>query len=714
MPMYSTEWKRHWITMARNCCLWFVYNFAVYPKIIFSGVILYTIVDCDIWRTAGFELLLAAFALGGSLTGAMVCDTFGKRKTILISFVGYVVFALIIGCAYDRLIKVVPLLVVFYALIIFMGNLGPGNLLSLIAAESYPQNVRGSFYGVTAAFGTAGAVAGIHAFNTIDENLRKQWGFIIAAVCGAVGIVVAYFLPSPGRPDATSSSASHAEKDTMSEDAIDSVVTPAASNAKQKGSPPKQSSVDFSIDKDDDLDTNVDLVPVANGSSGLRVPGASGLRKMPGAFSPHSSDDGTCGRHAIQSSSDQAHTRASAPALLHLDPILTDATQAQDSLATRRHVYFSGASCTDDPGTLDLPQQLEHLAAPSVVSYAHTSLSESTSALDAEPNDSSYVKPEPQADVSSLACPDSGPSHRVMLLQRMSEYEPLESLAPALDIQEAHEVITQHVTASGLQKFFKEDDAFVKTVEAKAAHLQDDGHSFPITKGNVQRLIRLALYHPVIYCDDSSSMLSDLPSRWDLQRNAVARIASITTRSLPHPYGVSLRFINAMRAAQDNIPAAHVLNAVDRASPNGGTPLGTNLRKHVLQPLVYDVLDRPDHHARLLDRPLLICVITDGCPTEYEGLFEGTIAECRQRLVRAGYEPTAVRFCVNQIGNDAGSTMFLERLRSNPNIQDIVYCTTERLDEKFREFRDNERQLDEWLLRMLSDPIMHNSSTTGN
>lgn len=33
---------------------------------------------------------------------------------------------------------------------------------------------RGSLYGVTAAFGTAGAVAGIHAFSAIDENLRKQ------------------------------------------------------------------------------------------------------------------------------------------------------------------------------------------------------------------------------------------------------------------------------------------------------------------------------------------------------------------------------------------------------------------------------------------------------------------------------------------------------------------------------------------------------------
>ncbi|KAH9932471.1 major facilitator superfamily domain-containing protein [Fomitopsis serialis] len=635
LSVYSLELRRNWAGMARTCCLWFVYNFVAYPKIVLSGVILYTIVDGDLWRTAGFELLLGVFALCGSWVGAMWCDAMGRRNIMLVSLAGYVVFALIIGCAYDRLVKIVPLLVVLYALMLFMGNLGPGNMLSLIALESYPRNFRGSFYGVTAAFGTAGALAGIHAFNTIDENLRKQWGFIIAALCGALGIVIAYFLPAA--PDVTSASLS--EKEATAED--DHVATPAASHTRHNGSPmvhPKQSP---SVDKDDGLDTNDDFVPCAHGSSGLRG--------MPGDFSVPSSDDGTSARqgvhHAVRSGSTGvvAHTSAQS--------------------AIRRAI----------------PQATE------------AQISDAGSGL--------------------LACPEAAPSRRVMLLQRMPGSELQEYSAPALDVQEAHEVITEHVAASGLQKFFKANDTFVKTVEANAAQLKDDGRSFPVTRQNVTRLIRLSLYHPVLYCDDSGSMTLDSPTRWVLQRNVVARIANITTRVLPHPYGVSLRFINAVWAAQDNIPASHVLNAVDRVSPDGGTPLGTNLRNHVLQPLVYDVLDRPDHRARLLERPLLICVVTDGCPGDYEIQFEDAIAECRQRLVRAGYEPTAVRFCVNQIGNDAGSTMFLERLRSNPNIQDIVYCTTERIDEKFQEFRDNERQLDEWLLRMLSDPIMHNTST---
>lgn len=243
-----------------------------------------------------------------------------------------------------------------------------------------------------------------------------------------------------------------------------------------------------------------------------------------------------------------------------------------------------------------------------------------------------------------------------------------------------------------------------QAVASNVSRLQDDGQSFPHTRQNVDRLIRLSLYHPVIYCDDSGSMTLDVPrSRWDLLRDAVRRIASISTRVLPPQYGISLRFINAQHANKDNVLPSGILNALPMG-PDGGTTLGRSLKWNVLQPLVYDVLQR----GGLLQRPLMICIITDGCP-DYDDnpTFEGAILECRQRLVDSGYEPTAVRFCVNQIGCDEYSTRFLEQLRTNTQIQDVVYCTTQRLDEKYWEFRENGRLIDEWLLKMLSEPIMH-------
>lgn len=53
-----------------------------YPKIVFSGLILYSVVDRSLWRTAGLELLLGAFVLGGSLVGAMLCRHFSWHRIV--------------------------------------------------------------------------------------------------------------------------------------------------------------------------------------------------------------------------------------------------------------------------------------------------------------------------------------------------------------------------------------------------------------------------------------------------------------------------------------------------------------------------------------------------------------------------------------------------------------------------------------------------------
>ena len=107
-----------------------------------------------------------------------------------------VVFGLIIGCAYDRITKIVPLFVIFYGLMLSSGNLGPGDMLGLLSSESYATAVRGTCYGISAALGKTGAAVGTQVFTPIQSNLGKKWTFIIAAICGVVGILVTYlFVP---------------------------------------------------------------------------------------------------------------------------------------------------------------------------------------------------------------------------------------------------------------------------------------------------------------------------------------------------------------------------------------------------------------------------------------------------------------------------------------------------------------------------------------
>jgi hypothetical protein len=46
---------------------------------------------------------------------------------------------------------------------------------------------------LSAAVGKAGAAVGTQVFQPIEENLGDRWTFIIAAICGVIGIVVTYF-----------------------------------------------------------------------------------------------------------------------------------------------------------------------------------------------------------------------------------------------------------------------------------------------------------------------------------------------------------------------------------------------------------------------------------------------------------------------------------------------------------------------------------------
>ena len=107
------------------------------------------------------------------------------------------VFGLIIGCAYDRITKIVPLFVIFYGVMLSFGNLGPGDMLGLMSSESYATAVRGTCYGISAALGKTGAAIGTEVFTPIQTDLGKKWTFIVAAICGVAGILITLlFVPN--------------------------------------------------------------------------------------------------------------------------------------------------------------------------------------------------------------------------------------------------------------------------------------------------------------------------------------------------------------------------------------------------------------------------------------------------------------------------------------------------------------------------------------
>lgn len=196
---YKLVLRYHWRSLIGTCGAWFLYDFVTFPNGVFSGTIISSVVPTHgtagqvILKTGEWQLLLGAIALPGVIVGAYLCDRLGRKNTMMLGFSGYLVFGLIIGCAYEKITKIVPLFVIFYGLMQSSGNLGPGDMLGLLSSETYATSVRGTCYGLSAAFGKTGAAVGTQAFTPIQTHLGKKWTFIIAAICGVVGILVTYF-----------------------------------------------------------------------------------------------------------------------------------------------------------------------------------------------------------------------------------------------------------------------------------------------------------------------------------------------------------------------------------------------------------------------------------------------------------------------------------------------------------------------------------------
>ncbi|GAP85470.2 putative ankyrin repeat protein [Rosellinia necatrix] len=288
------------------------------------------------------------------------------------------------------------------------------------------------------------------------------------------------------------------------------------------------------------------------------------------------------------------------------------------------------------------------------------------------------------------------------------------------------------VNRGGLQKFFPPGSSYVLEVAERATEIKDDPKNILNSPAQVDALAKLALYQPVLYCDDSGSMWDEdngpgtnKGDRWRSQIELVKIMSDITTRAVPNNGGCHLRFINK------NTPDSNDLdkNAIERTfneygRGTGATPIGTRLAEHVLDQLVYNDLNL----GTQIKRPLLVMCITDGFPT-WESAMEGAevgssdkfhnedpdrfrkeIRRCVKLLDDNGYRHETVLFSLSRIGNMTDESHKLEAdrfwdgLRSDDQIHDVLFMTEDILDAKFHAKQD-QKDLETWMLTTLLSPL---------
>ncbi|RSL83664.1 hypothetical protein CEP52_016661 [Fusarium oligoseptatum] len=201
--------------------------------------------------------------------------------------------------------------------------------------------------------------------------------------------------------------------------------------------------------------------------------------------------------------------------------------------------------------------------------------------------------------------------------------------------------ISKLLQGTAAERFFKNNPKFISELADKAASLADDPNTPICNKDLFPKTAQVTMHQQVLYCGDAIQLLR----------------------------------------------------------PDGNTPIGTNLKSKILEPLVYSKLPND------LKRPLLISVITDGAPShEPRRTFIDAIAECGDKLEAAGLPRESVKFMIGQVGTANAATAFLQEIGNETRITNVVFVASEKLDASSN--LEGDTNMDEWLIETLYAPIM--------
>ncbi|KAL8779933.1 MAG: hypothetical protein Q9194_001194 [Teloschistes cf. exilis] len=196
-------------------------------------------------------------------------------------------------------------------------------------------------------------------------------------------------------------------------------------------------------------------------------------------------------------------------------------------------------------------------------------------------------------------------------------------------------------------------------------------------------LVKLALFDIVLYIDNSGSMKMDEGGeRIEDLKLIMRRVVSVAT--LFDDDGISIRFLNNWHSdpAMDGLDMRRldgirneqmVDQIISKIQYVGLTPLGTELRNKVIDPLILGPA-----RNRQLQKPVLVITVTDGSPAgEDSKVIYEVIRYASNELSRMPqYGPGVISFQFAQVGNDQKAREFLAKLDSDPQVGSLIDCTS--------------------------------------
>ncbi|TIA07405.1 MFS general substrate transporter [Aureobasidium pullulans] len=195
-PPYLLVLKRYGWRLLGTSSAFFVYDFINFPNSIMSSAIINEVVPGkDVRQTAIWQFILALLAVPGPILGSYLCNKIGRKWTGIAGWIGYIILGFIIGACYNTLTSHIAAFVVLYGLMQSLGHMGPGATIGLMSVELYPTAIRGMSYGISAAFGKAGAAIGTQVFTPIRDAAGPASTFYLLGGLSVLGAGIYWLLP---------------------------------------------------------------------------------------------------------------------------------------------------------------------------------------------------------------------------------------------------------------------------------------------------------------------------------------------------------------------------------------------------------------------------------------------------------------------------------------------------------------------------------------
>ncbi|KIW86273.1 hypothetical protein Z517_01668 [Fonsecaea pedrosoi CBS 271.37] len=243
--------------------------------------------------------------------------------------------------------------------------------------------------------------------------------------------------------------------------------------------------------------------------------------------------------------------------------------------------------------------------------------------------------------------------------------------------QKSQEFLTKTIKNIGLTGIYGEDNPRLQTVAANAAaRAADVSARYGLPPKTTLGAIKLALYNFVILCDDSKSMRRE--NRIPALQTTLKRVVEIAT--LFEDTGISIRFLNYTQDSRldDLRRPDDIVQKVASVRWRGITELGSKLHDKIIRPMIVEKVRRGT-----FDTPLIVVIITDGEPFgEDRETLRDKIRQCKQDLSGTNFGDGSVVFIISRVGSSDKALGFISELENSPGLEQMVYCSPDRLDEK--------------------------------